>query len=405
MPEPRNTRLSGEFEAYRALALDAVVPAGPDAVRRTVRRRRRRRVATVAVVVAVAVAAPVTAWAALDRRPAPAPVTSPDPTRSVPATASPDVGPSATPSAPTGRIERAELLAATVDLPAWPVGAGCRTRGVGLVERAGGNGDVLLSTAGYAYVDVDGDGVPEPVALLRCLRGGTPYPEQVVVFDRAADGTPVALGRVFRSDPRRPEYLLAFDARPDGAVRVEVTDRAGRDGAEPDAAHRQTRLFRWADGRFTQTGGPRAFPAEPPPSPSTSATGPTPVSPLFAVTTTPVVYGPPDPDGWRRGTTTVTVTNVGDQRLTDVRVTLPDDDEDVHEHTLVEGCPTAAHRGSFFHCFPGPLDPGGQAVVVLHFMRRTTGPDHQLTVWAERGDDTTAVPGTVTKAGIPVTSR
>ncbi|MDG4804593.1 hypothetical protein [Micromonospora sp. WMMD980] len=403
MPEPRDSRLSGAFEAYRTLTLDAVVPAGPDAVRRTVRRRRRRRVTTVAVVVAAAVAAPVAAWAALGRAPTPAPVTSPAPSTAPAPSESPSVGPSASPSAPTGRIERAELLAATVDLPAWPAGAGCRARNVRLAERTGGSGDVLLSTSAYAYGDVDGDGVPEPVALLRCLRGRSPYPEQVVAFDRGADGVPVALGRVFRSDPRRPEWFVALDARPDGALRVEVADRLPTDGREPDAAHRQTRTYRWTDAEFTQTGGPTAFPVEPPPSVSTSATGPTPVSPLFAVTTTPVVYGPPDADGWRRGMTTVTVTNIGSGRLTDVRVTLPDSAEDTHEHTRVESCPTAAHRGTFFYCYPGPLEPGGRAVVGLHFIRRTTGPDHHLTVQAERGGEGAAVPGTTTRADIPVT--
>ncbi|MFG1677236.1 hypothetical protein [Micromonospora sp. NPDC049282] len=402
MSEPRDARLSGEFEAYRALTLDAVVPAGPDAVRRTVRLRRRRRVATVAVVVAVAVAAPVAAWAALGRQPAPAPATSPEPTTSPAPTGLPSTGASASPSAPAGRIERAELLAATVDLPAWPAGADCRTRGVRLVERAGAGGDVVLSNAAYAYGDVDGDGVPEPVAVLRCLRGPGPYPEQVVAFDRDPAGTPVALGRVFRSDPRRPEWLVAFDARPDGAVRVEVSDRAGTDDTEPDASHRQTRVYRWTDGRFAQTGGPTAFPVEPSPLASTSPSGPTPVSPLFAVTTTPVVYGPPDADGWRRGTTTVTFTNLGPTRLTDVRLTLPDSAEDTHEHTLLEGCPTATHRGSFFYCYPDPLDPGERAVVGLHFMRRTTGPDHQIPVSVERGGEDSAVPGTTTRASITV---
>ncbi|SCG66293.1 hypothetical protein [Micromonospora humi] len=402
MPEPRETRLSGAFEAYRTLTLDAVVPAGPDAVRRTVRRRQRRRVATVAVVVAVAVAAPVAAWAALGRQSTPAPVTSPAPTASPAPTGSPSAGPSASPSTPAGRIERAELLAATVDLPAWPAGAGCRTRGVRLVERTGG--DVLLSNAAYAYGDVDGDGVPEPVAVVRCLRGGSPYPEQVVAFDRAADGTPVALGRVFRSDPRRPEWLVAFDARPDGAVRVDVTDRVEADDTEPNAAHRQTRIYRWRDGRFTQTGGPTAFPAEPsPPAPTTSTSKPIPVSPLFTLTTTPVVYGPPDADGWRRGMTTVTVTNVGPDRLTDVRVTLPDSDPDIHEHSLVDGCPTASGGGGAFYCHPGPLDPGERITVGLHFMRRTAGSDHQIPVSVERGDDNAAVPGTTTRGSITVT--
>ncbi|MFD0821432.1 hypothetical protein ACFQ0D_24685, partial [Micromonospora zhanjiangensis] len=41
--------LDAEFESYRATVLSRVVPAGPDAVRHTVRRRRRNTTAAAAV--------------------------------------------------------------------------------------------------------------------------------------------------------------------------------------------------------------------------------------------------------------------------------------------------------------------------------------------------------------------
>ncbi|WP_446216996.1 hypothetical protein [Micromonospora sp. IBHARD004] len=403
MAEHQDALLGGEFAAYRNLLLPAVDPAGPNAVRLTVRRRRRRRAATVAAVVVLAIAIPVAGWAAVGRHaPPPAPAKSADPTPSATAptgTPSPTVSPSS-PGVPTGRISRAELLAATLDLPAWSSGAGCPTRDVRLVERTGRAGDVLLSSRGYAYGDVDDDGVPEPVVLLRCLTAKGPYPEQVVVFDRDGEGRVVALGQVFRSDLGRPEWFVSLDVRSDGSVRVDVSDQVQSAGSAPNTLHRQARTYRWNGDRFTQAGGPTAFPSEPPaPDPTARPSSST---ALFTVTTTTVVYGAPDADGWRRGSTTITFVNNGAKRLDDVSVRYPADAVDTLEHTLLQGCPLAGGNGKWVYCFPDPVDPGQRGSVVFPFMTKSDGPDHQVTVYVERASKPagTSVPGTTTTATV-----
>lgn len=407
MGEHQNALLGGEFAAYREAVLAAVAPAGPTAVRETVRRRRRRAAMAVAAAVVLAIAVPVAGWAALAPNQAARPTTghSSEPTPSTTAptgTPSPSVTPSAAPSVPTGRIGRDELLAVSVDLPAWSSGAGCRTRDVRLVERTGRVGAVVLSSGAFEYGDVDADGVAEPIGLLRCLTAEGPYAEQVVAFDRAPDGRVVVLGRVFRSDPNRPEWFLALDVRSDGSVRVEVSDQVPSDGSAPNTLHRQARTYQWNGSRFAQTAGPTAFPSEsPPPDPTVQ---PSVSTPLFTVTTTTVTYGAPDADGWRRGRTTITFVNNGPTRLDDVRVSYTDNGRDTLEHTALVGCPTAMGSGGRILCFPEPVEPGRQGSVVFPFITKSSGPDHELTVVVDCGVDAgEARPGTATSATVAVT--
>ncbi|PWU62460.1 hypothetical protein DLE60_00190, partial [Micromonospora globispora] len=157
------------------------------------------------------------------------------------------------------RITREDLLAATVDLPPWPAGAPCASGPTRLIDPQGRPGDAILSIFAGGYGDVDDDGVAEPVMLVRCLVSEGMYPEQVLAFDRNADGRIVVLGQVFHSDAGKPEYLCSLNVRPDGLVRIEVTDVVPSGAELPGRAHRQWRAYRWDGEAFHQTDGPTSF--------------------------------------------------------------------------------------------------------------------------------------------------
>nr|WTA67220.1 hypothetical protein OHB51_33085 [Micromonospora sp. NBC_00855] len=262
MAEFDEVQLDAEFAAYRTALLPAIAPDGPASVRQTVRRRRRRTAVAVAAALVVAVAVPVAGEAGLRRNPGP-PATS---TTASPAPSeSPSPTPSASPSpaAPDGRIERAELLAATVDLPSWddlpdrPDGKQCHSRGIRLSgDPVGDDANLLVE---LAYGDVDRDGATETVVLVRCLFG-TRGPAQVVAFDRDAAGRVVTLGRVAATADPTPEWLIGLQVRAaDGVIRVAMADRAPGVGWPLEQSQRQWRGYRWDGERFRQVEGPTSF--------------------------------------------------------------------------------------------------------------------------------------------------
>src|SRR5262245_26098419 len=111
------------------------------------------------------------------------------------ATISPSAGPSV--PAPDGRIDRAALLGARLDLPPWPKGSPstCTTRSARLAgARTAKAVPFLVKTV---YGDADGDGAQETISILGCTPGEYVY-QQAVVFDRSAAGQVVALGQVVR---------------------------------------------------------------------------------------------------------------------------------------------------------------------------------------------------------------
>ncbi|MFU8851144.1 hypothetical protein ACNAW0_09205 [Micromonospora sp. SL1-18] len=371
MTEHDETLVSGEFAAFRTAYAPAVYPAGPDTVRRTVRRRRRRAALATAVVVAFAVAIPVAANAILGRTgppsvpaetadPAPS-VTAPSPTPSAtPSVASP------TPGAPDGRISRAQLLAARVDLPSWPsyVPKTCTTDNVRLREP---HHDYLPQLQGdLRYGDLDGDGATETVALVAC-RYGEALAKQVVAFDRDEQERIITMGRVIGTREGMAD-ITDFTVEADGRVRVQVADIQPCCDTPEWWAQKQWRAYTWADTRFVQTAGPTKFA-------SLRLTD-------LTLTAGDLVLGSADASGRRTGSVSVTVVNKGpvdvprlgfgnlftigersDGDLSQCRM-VPESGSDA---CLLDGLRAGGNRTYTFRFLIDPGDTGPMSLRVVHF--------------------------------------
>ncbi|MEH0844670.1 hypothetical protein V6U81_19990 [Micromonospora sp. CPCC 205711] len=215
----------------------------------------------------VLVAAPVVANAALHGdRTAPVPGVSVDPTtpptqspsQTPPATATTTPTPTASASqpAPDGRISQQQLLAARLDLPAWPTGSpsGCVTSRVRLgapPSGQAGDGPHLIT---LDHGDVDADGATETVALIGC-RAGEVIRKQVVAFDRDEADPIVTVGRVTRTNSGFDD-ILGVQVTSGGAVEVRVADIQPCCSTPSYLVREQTRTYRWNGTGFAQTGGP-----------------------------------------------------------------------------------------------------------------------------------------------------
>ncbi len=303
MAEHDDPLLQSEFSAYRSSLMTEVHPVGPAAVRATVRRRRRVTVTAAGALALALVAGPVAGYAALNRDHAapPAPADSVEP--NLPPTPAPSETPATMPAPPDGWIERADLLAARVDLPSWPphIPESCTTDSVRLREP---QKEYLPELWGdLRYGDLDGDGATETVALVAC-RYGEALAKQVVAFDRDKKGRIVTMGRIAgtREEPDDIADLLAditdFMVEADGQVRVQVADLQPCCGTPSYWKRTQWRTYGWDGTRFTQTDGPTKW-------------GPDPRLTDLRVTAGPLTLGPPDGTGWRAGTVKVTVSNRG----------------------------------------------------------------------------------------------
>lgn len=261
-----NTYLDSQFAAYRNELITDVTPAGPGAVRATVRHRRRVAATTGAVVAAVLIVGPAAGYAALSRGPAPpnpgtttAPTPSTSPTPSTTPPPSPSASPSST-TAPENRISRTELLRTKVTLVDWG-DAPCEVTG-----RLGGaepqESGLWLEDLDHA--DVDRNGTTEAVATVGCKSGPDYRGRQVAVFERTAAGKIVTKGQVL-SDRPPSLNILQVDTRADGSVRVQVSDfrTAGSAPNTENLAQKQWRTYAWDGSGFDQTGGPTSFPANP----------------------------------------------------------------------------------------------------------------------------------------------
>ncbi|WP_433648962.1 hypothetical protein ACQP2C_18590 [Micromonospora zamorensis] len=300
MSEQETLGLAEEFAHYRRTVLDKVEVPGPAAVRRTVRGRNRRRWGATATTALALLGGSAIGYAAMsgpDHRPGPVeptPSVSVSPTPTPTPTPSPSVttgGPAS--AVPDGRISRAQLLGASVTLPAWQAGRGCPTSAVRISgdDREGVNWLVALD-----HGDVDGDDAVETVALVQCVLG-TKGPMQVVAFDRDKAGKVVTLGRVVATTIDKPQWLFALDVLGDGTVRVQVGDIAPGGGWAAKWSQRQWRGYRWKDDAFAQVSGPTSF-------------GPNPNLADVSVTTGDLVLRVAD-DGSRTGTATVRIRNRG----------------------------------------------------------------------------------------------
>jgi hypothetical protein len=383
----RRDQLGTELLAFREELLPEIHPAGTAAVRRTVRRRRQVKAVVVTAAAALIVAVPVATYAALDRDPAPV-----GPRPDLPATSAPTTPPaSPTPSAARTdaqaaadeRIREADLLAATVDLPAWAetAPATCGTDDVRLRRSSGTPVPVLLD---LVYVDVDTDGSAEAVARLICPVEGA-SPRQVTVFDRDSRGRIVTFGQVVRTGQDGIVEMRAVTAGPGGTVRVRVAGQAMCCDVDPADVPLQWRTYAWTGGRFRQTAGPTEFP--PPP---------TPPAVRLTVSASDMVYGPKDGDGNRRATTTVTIGNPGGATVEFPMITFPENGRDHAAHSDWSGCPTALGRPDRVICVARPLAPGETRTIPFPFVTASDGPPGSATVRVEVGADRdgTAVPDT-----------
>ncbi|NYH43524.1 hypothetical protein HNR22_003251 [Micromonospora jinlongensis] len=313
MSEQETLDLAEEFAHYRRTVLDKVEVPGPAAVRRTVRGRNRRRWGATATTALALLGGSAIGYAAMsgpDHRPGPVeptPSVSVSPTPTPTPTPSPSVtsdGPAS--AAPDGRISRAQLLGASVTLPAWRAGRGCPTTGVRISgdDREGVNWLVALD-----HGDVDGDGAVETVALVQCVFG-TKGPMQVVAFDRDKAGKVITLGRVVATTIDKPEWLFALDVVGDGTVRVQVGDIAPGGGWPAEWSQRQWRGYRWKGEAFAQVSGPTTF-------------GQNRHDVNLVVTATNLVLAE-TPDGSRVGTVTVRIHNTtGAASYVALRLGLP----------------------------------------------------------------------------------
>ncbi|MER7004516.1 hypothetical protein ABT297_15910 [Dactylosporangium sp. NPDC000555] len=265
--------LASAFAEFRGEVEPHVKPAGTAAAHDTVHRRHRVRMITATALAALAVAAPVAAYAAVTGDPhgpppavtGDAPSDLPSATSSDPASLEPSVAPAVAGSAaPDGRISKADLSNATLNIPAWPKGFDeiCPT---GKVKFSGGKaGDRGLAAlqGDPVYVDVDHDGALETVILISCSPQGSDY--QVVALDRDTTGKIVTLGKVVGSAGNTGKEgsdimtIWAIKAGDNGQVRVDVGEfRPCCEMAQ--ASQHQWREYGWNGSRFTQTGGPAEF--------------------------------------------------------------------------------------------------------------------------------------------------
>ncbi|MFI6231944.1 hypothetical protein ACIBD9_00110 [Micromonospora sp. NPDC050784] len=299
-------RLRDRFAAYRAETVCQITGPGPDQARRTLRRRRRTKAVAVAVTAIALAVAPIVANAALrddGSVPVPAqtgepttpPTSAPAPTPSTPLT--PSTTTTTSPAAPDGRISRAQLLAARVDLPAWPsYASNCATSDVRLRPSGRDTSVSTLADLDLSYTDLDGDGATETVALVTC-RLGEASAKQLVAFDRDGHGRIVTMARVVGTKEGLDDITDAAVTE-DGTVRAEVADIQPCCSTPSYWAQKQWRTYRWHDGRFTQSDGPRSF-------------GKDPRLTDLVLTGGNLVLGPAGTDGKRPGTLTLTVTNKG----------------------------------------------------------------------------------------------
>ncbi|WP_410821743.1 hypothetical protein [Micromonospora sp. 050-3] len=339
-------RLRERFTAYRNDVVTRVGGPGPAQARQLLRRRRRMTVAAVAAAAVILVVAPVVANAALrhdQNRPVPAESVQPTaPPTSAPPTPPPTGSPTPStdaPAGPDGRISRAQLLAARIDLPSWPSGmsaGGCATSNVRLQTDTTKTYVSMLTDDAFEHGDVDGDGAAETIAIVAC-RYGEASAKQVVAFDRARDGRIVTMGRVVRTGDGF-EDVLGVETTPAGSVEVQVADIVPCCGVPEYLRREQVRTYRWDGQRFSQTDGPTAFGKD------TRLTD-------LRMTMTYELVDVPGADSRRELTTVFTVTNAG-----------PVDAAQVAFHSI-EGGERAG--GDWSRCDPNPAPQADQPSCLL----------------------------------------
>ncbi|MBY8873663.1 hypothetical protein K7640_17665 [Micromonospora sp. PLK6-60] len=278
MPDFDVRRVDDAFAAFRSG--DPLVAApGVPAAQAVHRRRRTTRIVVAGVAAAVLVATPVLAGQRNSEPVPPPPATqSPDtpptPVPSPSASADPSASATGSPQAtggatgttvPDGRISKETLGNSRLQLPGWPgpYAAECPSGRVRFTDgeaQLSAKSELSIGIGDVVHLDVDDDGAKETAASLVCS-GVEMVHTQVFVFDRDDRGTIVTMGLVTES---KGDIAHIGGIRAQGrAVQVEVLDSLEGEGVPGGTAQHQWRSWSWNGTRFTQTGGPTSFPANP----------------------------------------------------------------------------------------------------------------------------------------------
>lgn len=151
-----------------------------------------------------------------------------------PADASPRAaGPSASPTAPARPVAAPDAKAVTYPLTCAP----------------GAAVDVIDHVSG----DLDGDGRPETIAVVRChADGGTP-PSGVYVISAAAGGAPKVVQMLVNPKEQREITHFRLEGR---TVKATVLGYSGDDTPRCCPDLRRAYSWEWRDGRYVAIPGP-----------------------------------------------------------------------------------------------------------------------------------------------------
>ncbi|GAA3232758.1 hypothetical protein ACFO1B_21180 [Dactylosporangium siamense] len=366
--------LTSAFADFNSEASTYVKPAGTTAARATVQHRRKVRTIAASTLAALAIATPMAAYAASgsdSNGPPATPGGSPSVVQTTPA--APTTEASATPSAPDGRISKADLGNATLSIPSWPKGF-AESCPHGSVKFSNGKAGALKLQGEPAYVDVDHDGAQETVMLLACSPQGDDF--KVLTFDRDTTGTIVTLGQVVGSAGNEGkqgtdiETIWEVQAGDDGQVKVDVGEYRPCCGAAQASQH-QWRTYGWNGTAFTQTGGPTTF------GPSPYVTDLTPTADKLTMTATG--------SGTWQGTLKVTVRNNA-QFATPGKLRVALGLPDTWTIQVVSGC-TIQPDVLPVACLGGSIPAGGTKVLTFKVTAPAAPEQAERSLWASAQDD------------------
>lgn len=151
-----------------------------------------------------------------------------------------------------GSLTVADLSSVDVIVPAWTgwfAQVGCPSGSLRLQATGNPATDQVRS---IVHTNVDADSEPETVALISCQYGEASA-EQVLVFDRNADGTVVVLGEIAQG------HIWSLKARSGGGVTIDISDMQACCSTSPLMEEHQTRGYAWTGSHITQVSGPTAF--------------------------------------------------------------------------------------------------------------------------------------------------
>jgi hypothetical protein len=380
MADPGEAEVREAFARFRAESL--VDSPGPDLARvRGIARRRQVARRTMVSVVALAVlVVPAVGYRFVGRE-TESPV-DPGPPQQVSGLPSerPTEEPSTAVSTSSATVQkpitRADVLAATLAVPAWPSRRdACPSGQVALDTLGPVTTEQQLSVGKVISVDVDRDGDTEAAAVFSCGYEGSV--DQVLAIGRDDRGDLRTLARVVAGADADP-YMDVVDLRPgrDGAVDVYLYERIGE--PEPEFVEKQWRSYGWNGKQFTQVDGPRQWT---PAAPATDLG--------LSLTTTP--FGAATGGFWT-GTITVAVTNAGPNRapgvLLDLYVTTGDGTSLTRQVEVTPACVTTDVRvdggvtGVHVVCHQPALAAGAQRETVFQVRMPVSGAARPLSVTA-----------------------